>query len=165
MPHLSIDWALHAIETLLYSVSTILYLPVLLALAGLALYLLICLGGFAAEWNERRRGIRTLIDHKDMAKTPYIEDARLKHLLKVTAVSGESPARNLALLTTIYGTGMMLTEVAKMPLKAYLKADGSINEKSAVAAEIAYNGKERPLWWSNMKVVDSIDLATTASAS
>ena len=61
MPHFSIDWALHAIETLLYSVSTILYLPVLLALAGLALYLLICLGGFAAEWNERRRGIRTLI--------------------------------------------------------------------------------------------------------
>lgn len=92
-----------------------------------------------------------------MAKTPYIEEARLKHLLKVTAVSGESPARNLALLTTIYGTGMMLTEVAKMPLKAYLKADGSINEKSAVAAEIAYNGKERPLWWSNVKVVDSID--------
>lgn len=61
MPHLSIDWALHAIEILLYSVSTLLYLPVLLALAGLALYLLACLGGFVGEWIERRRGIRSLV--------------------------------------------------------------------------------------------------------
>ena len=61
MPHLSVDWALQAIETLLYSVSTVLYLPVLLALAGLALYLLVCLGGFAGEWVERRRGIRAQV--------------------------------------------------------------------------------------------------------
>jgi len=92
-----------------------------------------------------------------MAKAPYIEDARLKHLLKVTAISGESPIRNTALLMTIYGTGMMLTEVARIPLTSYLKADGSLLEKSAVKAEFAYNGKERPLWWSNQKVVNAID--------
>jgi biopolymer transport protein ExbB/TolQ len=61
MPQLSIDWAVHAIETLLYSISTMLYLPVLLALACLALYLLSCLGGYANEWLERRRGIRWLV--------------------------------------------------------------------------------------------------------
>lgn len=61
MPHFSVDWAVHAIETLLYSISTILYLPVLLALAGLVLHLLVCLGGFAGEWRERRRGIRWLL--------------------------------------------------------------------------------------------------------
>lgn len=49
-----------------------------------------------------------------MAKTPYIEDARLKHLLKVSAISGESRERNVALLMVIYGTGMMLTEVARI---------------------------------------------------
>jgi hypothetical protein len=48
-----------------------------------------------------------------MAKTPYIEDARLKHLLKVSAISGESREPNVALLMVIYGTGMMLTEVAR----------------------------------------------------
>jgi hypothetical protein len=42
-----------------------------------------------------------------MAKTPYIEDARLRHLLKVSAISGESRERNVALLMVIYGTGMM----------------------------------------------------------
>lgn len=49
-----------------------------------------------------------------MAKAPFIEDARLKHLLKVAGISGESPVRNIALLYTIYGTGMMLTEVARL---------------------------------------------------
>lgn len=92
-----------------------------------------------------------------MAKAPFIEDARLKHMLKVAAISGECPERNVALLYVIYGTGMMLTEVARMPLSRYLKADSTILEKSAVTADIAYNGKERPLWWSNTKVVAAID--------
>lgn len=49
-----------------------------------------------------------------MAKTPYIEEGRRRHLHKVAAVSGESPLRNVALLTTLYGTGLMLTEIARM---------------------------------------------------
>jgi len=92
-----------------------------------------------------------------MAKAPVIEEAQLRHMLKVAAVSGESPARNVALLTTIYGTGMMPTELARIPLSAYLNADGTVREKSCVAAEISFNGKERPLYWSNDKVVAAID--------
>lgn len=92
-----------------------------------------------------------------MAKAPYIEDGRLKHLLKVAAISGESPVRNVALLTTVYGTGMMLTEIARLPLRAYLSGDNSVREKSCVDAGIAYNGKERPIYWSNVKVVKAID--------
>jgi hypothetical protein len=92
-----------------------------------------------------------------MAKAPYIEDHRLKHMLKVAAVSGEFPVRNVAMLTTIYGTGMMLTEIARLPLKAYLHPDGSTLDESAVAPEIAYNGTQRPLYWSNEKVTAAID--------
>ncbi|MEC4722778.1 site-specific integrase [Noviherbaspirillum sp. CPCC 100848] len=92
-----------------------------------------------------------------MAKAPFIEDARLKHMLKVAGISGESPERNVALLYVIYGTGIMLTEVARMPVSRYLKPDGTLLEKSAITPEIAYNGKERPLWWSNAKVVAAID--------
>jgi site-specific recombinase XerD len=51
-----------------------------------------------------------------MAKTPFIEDHRLKHLLKVAAVPGESPVRNLALLYVLYGCGLTLTEIARLPL-------------------------------------------------
>ena len=92
-----------------------------------------------------------------MAKTLFVEENRLRHMLKVTAVSGEFPARNTALITTIYGTGMMLTELATLPLKAYLQPDGSIVDESAVPAEIAYNGQQRPLYWSNDKVTAAID--------
>lgn len=92
-----------------------------------------------------------------MAKAPYIEEGRLRHLLKVASISGESPLRNVALLTTVYGTGMMLTEIARLPVRAYLNGDGSVRVKSCVDAGIAYNGKERPIYWSNAKVVKAID--------
>jgi site-specific recombinase XerD len=92
-----------------------------------------------------------------MAKAPYVEDHRLKHMLKVAAVSGELPVRNVALLTAIYGTGMMLTELARLPLKAYLRPDGAVRDESAVTADIAYNGSERPLYWSNAKLTAAID--------
>lgn len=92
-----------------------------------------------------------------MAKTPFIEDHRLKHMLKVAAVSGESPARNQALLFVVYGCGLMLTEIAKLPLSDYLNADGTIKDKSLVRAEIAYNGKPRPLYWSSPRVTAALD--------
>lgn len=65
--------------------------------------------------------------------------------------------RNVALLTAVYDTGMMLTEIARMPLRAYLNGDGCVRVKSCVDAAIAYNGKERPIYWSNTKVVKGID--------
>lgn len=92
-----------------------------------------------------------------MAKTPFIEDHRLKHMLKVTGVSGESPERNTAMLFTLYGTGMMLTEIARLPLSDYLNADGTIKDKSLIRAEIAYNGKARPLYWSSPRVTAALD--------
>jgi site-specific recombinase XerD len=87
----------------------------------------------------------------------YIEEGRLRHLLKVAAISGGSSVRNVALLTTVYGTGMMLTEIARLPVRAYLNGAGSIRVRSCVDVRIAYNGKERPIYWFNAKVTNSID--------
>ncbi len=61
MPNLPSDTAIHSIETLLYSISNVLYLPVLLGIAALTLYMLVCLGTLVAEWLERRRGMRVLV--------------------------------------------------------------------------------------------------------
>ena len=61
MPELTTNLAIYGLETLLYSISAILYLPVLLAIAALVLYLLTCIGSFAGEWFERRRGVRHLL--------------------------------------------------------------------------------------------------------
>lgn len=75
MLDLPIDGAVRAIETLLYSISTLLYLPVLLGIAALTLHMLVCLGTFAAEWNERRRGVRVLVD----AATAQMRAAAAQH--------------------------------------------------------------------------------------
>lgn len=92
-----------------------------------------------------------------MAKAPYVDEKRFAHLLKVAQVSTESPERNVALLLVCYGTGMMLTEMATLPVSAYLKADGSRLLESWVAPELSYNGKARPLFWSNLRVSNAVD--------
>lgn len=80
MPNIPVDIATHSIETLLYSISTALYLPVLLGIAALALHLLVCLGGFVREWRERRRGMRTLLVEAEA------------HMLSAVAASDNQPA-------------------------------------------------------------------------
>ncbi len=92
-----------------------------------------------------------------MAKALYVEEKDLNRMLKIAATSGEFPVRNVALLTTLYGTGMMLTEIATLPLKAYLKPDGTVRIDSEVPAEIAYNGDARPLHWTSKRIADAVE--------
>jgi len=93
-----------------------------------------------------------------MAKPQYIEDKQLKHMLKVASVTGDSPVRDVALIYTAYGTGMMLTELASITIKDYLTETGGVRAESCVRAEIAHNNKERPLFWVSPRVVGAIDV-------
>ena len=92
-----------------------------------------------------------------MINNSYVNEKQLKHMLKVIEQSRGFPVRNLALLMTIYGTGMMLTELAKLPLRAYLRADGHKRLQSEIPAEVAYNRIARPLFWSNAKLTTAVD--------
>ena len=92
-----------------------------------------------------------------MAKAPVIEEKQLRHMLKVAAVTGESPLRDAALLYVAYGTGCMLTELASLTVADYLNEDGSVREESCIRATIAQNSRERPLYWSNPRVVCALD--------
>lgn len=80
MPDIPVDTATQALETLLYSISTVLYLPVLLGIVALALHLLVCLGAFVREWRERRRGMRILLVESEA------------HMLSAVAASDNQPA-------------------------------------------------------------------------
>ena len=66
--------AIRVVESLLYSVSTILYLPVLLGIVVLATYMLACLGVFLGEWRERRKGRRMLVDAARAALQKAVDD-------------------------------------------------------------------------------------------
>lgn len=100
-----------------------------------------------------------------MAKSPYTEKSRLRHPLKIAAISGEFLLRNVALLTTVYGTGRMLTEIARMPIRTHLNGGDSTRAKSSVDALICYTGRERSIYWSNAKVVKAIDTDPAYRAS
>lgn len=92
-----------------------------------------------------------------MAKPPVIEPHQLRHALKVAAVTGQNTLRDVALLIVFYGTGLTPNEAAKLLVSDYLETNGQIRIDSAVRAEIAFNGKRRPLVWSNARTCSAID--------
>lgn len=92
-----------------------------------------------------------------MVKPQYIEDKQLRHMLKVAAITGDSPVRDVALLYVAYGTGMMLTELASIKISDYLTEQGAVRSESCIRAEIAHNNKERPLYWTNPRVNAALD--------
>ena len=57
-----------------------------------------------------------------MAKPPVIEDKQIEHLLKATAAYSRVPLRDTALLLTLYGTAMSVTELATITIGDYLDA-------------------------------------------
>ena len=92
-----------------------------------------------------------------MAKPPVIEDKQLEHLLKATAAYSRTPERDTAMLLTLYGTALAVTELATIPVSAYLQPDGAVRVTSAVTADVSQNGLARPLYWSNRRVVAALD--------
>jgi len=92
-----------------------------------------------------------------MAKAPVIEDAQMRHAFKVAAVTGQTPARDVALLHVLYGTGMTATEVAQLEVADVLDERGAFRRESEVRAAISFNGRCRPLYWVNARVCEALD--------
>lgn len=92
-----------------------------------------------------------------MAKPPVIEDKQVEHLIKATAAYSRVPERDTALLLTLYGTALNVTELATLTVADYLDAKGAVRVTSAVRVDVSHNGEERPLFWSNKRVVAALD--------
>jgi site-specific recombinase XerD len=92
-----------------------------------------------------------------MAKAPVVEESQMRHAIKVAAVSGQTPSRDAALLCVLYGTGMTATEVAQLEVADVLAADGEYRTASEVRAAVAFNGRRRPIFWTNTRVREALD--------
>lgn len=92
-----------------------------------------------------------------MAKPQVIEDRQFEHMLKATAAYSRVPERDKALLLTLYGTALAVTELACLTVGDYLKPDGSVLEKSRVREDVSHNGMPRPLYWTNKRVCAALD--------
>ncbi|WP_175873672.1 hypothetical protein [Burkholderia sp. BCC0397] len=92
-----------------------------------------------------------------MAKAPVIELHQIRRALKVAAVTGQAPLRDVALLSVLDSTGVTPNEAAKLFASDYLAVDGSVRVDSTRRPEIAFNGKSRPLVWANAKAREAVD--------
>lgn len=92
-----------------------------------------------------------------MAKPPVAEDKQIEHMLKATAGYSRMPERDVALLLVLYGTALGVTELATITVADYLLPGGAVKVTSAVRVDISHNGDERPLYWSNKRVVAAMD--------
>ena len=92
-----------------------------------------------------------------MAKPPVIEDKQVEHLLRATAAWSRTPERDTAMLLVLYGTALATTELATITVADYLTPTGAVKVTSAVRVAVSHNGEERPLFWSNKRVVAALD--------
>jgi integrase/recombinase XerD len=93
-----------------------------------------------------------------MAKPIIVEDKDLDLILRVTkATCGSHALRNVALMLTLFGTGLKPSEIAALRVDDYLDKHGKPKIDTIVRAEIAFNGRERPLMWVNKRLCKAID--------
>jgi site-specific recombinase XerD len=92
-----------------------------------------------------------------MAKAPVIEDVQIRHAFKVAAVTGQTPARDVALLHVLYGTGMTATELALLEVADVLTEQSALRRESEVRAAMSFNGRRRSVFWTNPRVCESLD--------
>ena len=60
-------------------------------------------------------------------------------------------------LLCFFGTGMKPTELSQLLVSDYLSPGGETLAETVVRAEIAFNGRPRPLCWVNQKLIKAVD--------
>jgi integrase len=66
------------------------------------------------------------------------------------------PWHDLALYYMLFATGLRPLEIARLEVRDYLNADGSICRESELRAEAAINGKLRPLYFSSSRLDEAL---------
>jgi site-specific recombinase XerD len=91
-----------------------------------------------------------------MAKAPVIEKHQFAHMVKVAAVTGQSPQRDVALLAVAYGLGLQPNETARLLFSDYLNVDGSVRRDSVTPRDSVQRQGTR-LYWVARYVTHSLD--------
>ncbi len=72
----------------------------------------------------------------------------------VLRIKGRSsrPWHDQALFCILFASGARPLEIARLEVRDYLKADGSVNRESEMRAEVAIAGKPRPLYFASTRL-------------
>lgn len=66
------------------------------------------------------------------------------------------PARDIALFFMLFATGARPLEIARIEVRDYLHADGSVRRESELRAEATITGRSRPLFFASSKLDDAL---------
>jgi biopolymer transport protein ExbB/TolQ len=89
------------LENLLFSISSFLYLPVLLAVSALLLYLLLASGALLREWLERRRGIFSLAAYGEAQMVAHLAGSAEELAIHLEQALQQAEARGLQQLDAV----------------------------------------------------------------
>lgn len=62
------------------------------------------------------------------------------------------PVRDIALFYMLFATGARPLEIARLRVRDYLRADGSVRRESELRAEVTITGRSRPLFFASKKL-------------
>lgn len=86
-----------------------------------------------------------------------LSEQDFERLLRVTRRASNCPQRDLALVLILFATAAKPLEIARLSVSDYLREDGSVREESVMRAQAANNGRPRPLYFANQRLVEALD--------
>lgn len=86
-----------------------------------------------------------------------LTDQDIELAIQRTRQRSPCPLRDVALLCVLLTTGARPLEIARLEVRDYLEADGSVREESVMRAEVAVNRRSRPLFFASDKVREALD--------
>ena len=86
-----------------------------------------------------------------------LTDDDISLAVKRTRMRSPCPNRDVALLYVLLTTGARPLEIARLEVRDYLNADGSVRTESEMRADVSINQKKRPLFFASAKATESID--------
>lgn len=86
-----------------------------------------------------------------------LSDDDIERALARIAQHSKQKRRDAALLLVLLATAAKPIEIARLEVRDYLNADGSVRDESVLRAEAAVTGRARPLYFASRKVVAVID--------
>lgn len=90
------------------------------------------------------------------ARRVLSEDEVAKGAARVRARS-QHPLEDTALFYLLLATGARPLEVARLEIRDYLNADGTVLRTSSLRAEFAINGRSRPLFFRSTRLDEAMD--------
>jgi site-specific recombinase XerD len=88
---------------------------------------------------------------------PPMSAEGLARLLATTRARSQNPHRDVALVCVLFCTGAKPIEIARLEVRDYLHADGTVREESTMRAETSVNGRMRPLYFRSTRTRTAVD--------